>query len=115
MRAEEVAPFFTVSKEKETDRSILNRTTRNRVERPEDRVQETFPHGSALCDVKLKESEALRASADDLENVYHQCRATRNWALSNAVGRWSTSPRWSTRQHDGGSRRLRHWLLRARS
>ena len=86
MRPDEVATFFTVAKDVEEDRSIVNRSKRNSAERREGRVQETFPHGCALCDVRLEKSEVLRGSAEDLENFYHQCRVTRKRALSNAVG-----------------------------
>ena len=86
VKSDEVATFFTVAKDAESDRTIVNRDARNQVEIAEGRVQDTFPHGCSLCDVKLEENEALRISADDLENFYHQRRVSRKHALSNAVG-----------------------------
>ena len=102
LRPEEAAAFFTVRNDADADRTIVNRTARNEIEIAEGRVQETFPHGCALCDVKLEDDEVLRSSAEDFENFYQQCRVSTKRALSNAVGPPVDVKEWNTQRHGDG-------------
>jgi len=80
------ASVFAVRKDEDSDRSILNRQRRNAVEERVDGVTPTFPHGSLVGEISLREGEKLRVSADDLPDYYHTLAVTAERARTNAFG-----------------------------
>ena len=84
--ADQVAGQFPHKKSEDVDRLISNRRPRNSQEEPLGASGQLFPHGSLFCEKQLLPGRKWRGSGDDLENMYHEFRVTKERALTNQFG-----------------------------
>jgi len=82
----QAAGQFPHQKSEHVDRLISNRRPRNSQEEAIGASGQLFPHGCLFCEKQLLPSRNWRGSGDDLENMYHEFRVTKQRALSNQFG-----------------------------
>ena len=84
--SDQVAGQFPFKKSEDVDRLISNRRPRNSQEESLGASGQLFPHGSLFCEKQLLPSRNWRGSGDDLQNMYHEFRVTKERALTNQFG-----------------------------
>eukprot|EP00971_Amphidinium_carterae_P351448 6492119-Amphidinium_carterae.1 len=78
--------LFTVFKDSDFDRLILNPSVRNGRSQRLAEYTRYLPAGYLLCALHLEPSEVLRVSSDDLREYYYTFRVSEERARANAIG-----------------------------
>lgn len=100
-----VSGLFAVPHTRGRQRLIVDRRPQNEQERQLNWMQ--LPHGTLFCRQRLRPSEALRGSGDDLECYFYQLAHQPNWWPRQCCGK---RIRGADVQHLGGDPRLSYRL-----